>query len=159
MKNKTQEIIKAGLIAGTLDILAANIYVYIKSGKPAVTGIFHYIAGGLFGKDRSLSDGVMTAAGLILHYLIAFIWTIFFFWIYPKVKVMSANRVVTAVVYGLVVWFVMNRIVVPLTNLPTRPFNLTNALINMCILILCIGVPVTFIASRYYKISLRKVIG
>ena len=153
MASRNSKIIQAGLITGTLDILSAFIYYYIKSGKTNFLVIFKFIASGIFGKAAGDGGTNMILAGLILHYAIAFAFTIFFFWLYPKVNLMSKNRVVTAIIYGLFVWSVMNLIVVPLSNTAQRPFNIANAVTNMCILIICIGVPLSFIANAYYKKS------
>src|ERR1700759_2368487 len=151
MTKRTAKILQAGLIAGTLDILSAFIYYYIKSGKTNFLVIFKFIASGIFGKAAGEGGANMILAGFILHYAIAFAFTIFFFWLYPKVNVMSKNRVVTAVVYGLFVWSVMNLIVVPLSNTVHRPFKIEGALINMGILILCIGFPLSFIANAFFR--------
>ena len=151
MKTRNAKILQAWLIAGTLDILSAFIYYYIKSGKTNFLIIFQFIASGIFGKDAGTGGTAMILAGFILHYAIAFSFTIFFFWLYPKVNEMSKNRIVTAIVYGLFVWTVMNLVVVPLSNTVHRPFNLTNAFINMCILIICIGLPLSFVANAFFR--------
>jgi len=151
MKTRNAKILQAGLIAGTLDILSAFIYYYIKTGKTNFLVIFQFIASGIFGKDAGTGGTSMILAGLILHYVIAFSFTIFFFWLYPKINVMSKDRIVTAVVYGLFVWTVMNLIVVPLSNTAHRPFKIEGALINMGILIICIGLPLSFIANAFFR--------
>ena len=96
----------------------------------------------------------MIVSGLILHYLVAFAFTIFFFWLFPKVKALSKNKIVTAIVYGIFTWMVMNLIVVPLSNVPARPFDISNAIINVLILIVCIGLPLSFMAAKFYKKNL-----
>jgi uncharacterized membrane protein YagU involved in acid resistance len=65
--------------------------------------------------------------------------------------VMSKDRILTAVVYGLFVWTVMNLIVVPLSNTVHRPFKIDGVLINMGILIVCIGLPLSFIANDFFR--------
>ena len=151
MITRNAKILQAGLIAGTLDILSAFIYYYIKSGKTNFLVIFKFIASGIFGKDAGDGGTAMILAGLILHYAIAFSFTIFFFWLYPKVNVMSKNRIVTAIVYGLFVWAMMNLIVVPLSDTVHRPFKIEGAIINMGILIVCIGIPLSFMANAFFS--------
>jgi hypothetical protein len=151
MKNKYQEIFKAWLLVGTMDILAAFILVYIRTGKLIIAGILKFIASGLFGKQALTGGRRMILAGLVLHYIIAFIFTIFFFQIFPKIKFLSANRIITGILYGIFVWSIMNLIVVPLSAVASRPVNLTNAVINIFILIIAIGIPLSFMASAYYK--------
>ena len=151
MKKRNAKILQAGLIVGTLDILSAFIYYYIKTGKTNFLVIFKFIASGIFGKDAGAGGTGMIVAGFILHYAIAFSFTIFFFWVYPKVNVMSKNRIVTGIVYGLFVWALMNLVVVPLSNTVHRPFKIEGALINMGILIVCIGLPLSFMANTFFK--------
>ena len=151
MTKRNAKILQAGLIVGTLDILSAFIYYYIKSGKTNFLVIFKFIASGIFGKAAGDGGTDMILAGFILHYAIAFSFTVFFFWLYPKVNVMSKNRIVTGVVYGLFVWALMNLVVVPLSNTVHRPFKIEGALINMGILIVCIGLPLSFIANAFFR--------
>lgn len=145
------EIIKAGAIVGTLDILSAFIYYCIKTGETKFLDILKYIASGIFGKEAFSGGNMMIAAGLILHYIIAFSFTIFFFWLYPKTPVLSKNKILTGIIYGTFNWMVMNFIVVPSSNIPHRPFNIANAVINVIILIVCIGIPLSFMANNFYK--------
>jgi uncharacterized membrane protein YagU involved in acid resistance len=93
----------------------------------------------------------MMLAGLLLHYSIAFASAIFFFWLFPKVKWLSANKVLTGIIYGVFIWMVMNLIVVPASRIGHQPFDVVNAIINMLILIVCIGIPLSFAASSFYK--------
>ena len=151
MKQKYIQILKAGLIAGTMDILAACILVYIRTGHTHATGILKFIASGVFGKAAPDGGSSMIFAGLLFHYLIAGIFAAFFFWIYPGIRITSKSWLATAVIYGIFVWCVMNLIVVPLSRVSSRPITLTNALINIGILIICIGLPVSYIARTYYR--------
>lgn len=143
-------IITAGLIAGSLDILAACVQFYLRTGKNP-DRVLKFVASGVFGKD-ALAGGTLYAAwGLLFHYLIAFSFTFFFFWIYPRWKVLSINKWLTAVGYGLFVWLVMNRVVVPLSQIPKIPFQLTQAMIAAAILICMIGLPLSFTIGKYYS--------
>ncbi|HEY2348538.1 MAG TPA: hypothetical protein VGH64_05960 [Puia sp.] len=151
MTTRNAKILQAGLLTGTMDILSAFIYYYIKSGKTNFLVIFKFIASGIFGKTAGDGGTAMILTGFILHYAIAFAFTVFLFWLYPKMNVLSKNRMVTGIVYGLFVWSVMNLVVVPLSNTVHRPFKIEGVLINMGILIICIGLPLSFIANAFYK--------
>jgi hypothetical protein len=151
MNQKISSIGKAALLAGTLDILAAFVFVFIKTGKPHIFDILKFIASGVFGKAASTGGVAVILAGLLFHFFIATLFTVFFFWIFPKIKISSKNRLVTGIIYGVFVWSIMNLIVVPLSNVAPRPFSLTNALINIGILMICIGIPLSFLAGSYYK--------
>lgn len=150
MSPLASRIIKAGLIVGTLDILSAFTYYFIMSGKSNVLIVLKYVASGFFGV-RALTGGAdMMLAGLLFHYFIAFTFTIVFFLIYPRIPALIKAPLLTGIVYGLIIWAIMNLIVVPQSNVNHRPFNLNNAIINALILIVMIGIPLSYMARAYF---------
>lgn len=98
----------------------------------------------------------MVVAGLLFHYFNAMAFTAFFFLLYPQIPVFANNKILTGILLGLLVFAFMNFIVVPLSSIPSRPLNLINSLINALILICCIGLPLSFIASSYYKKTVKQ---
>lgn len=151
MNNLISKIIKAGLIVGTLDILSAFAYYFINTGEKNIFNVLKFVASGLFGKEAFSAGNRMIITGLVLHYIIAFAVTIFFFLLFPKIKAFSKNKILTGVIYGIFIWMVMNLVVVPLSNIGNRPFTIINALINVIILIVCIGIPLSFMAHKFYE--------
>jgi hypothetical protein len=144
-------VIITALIAGALDIIGA-IISYTAAGGKKPTVIFQYIASAIFGKSAFDGSTLMMIAGLLFHFVIAFIFTLFFFLIFPKVKLLQGNTIIVAIVYGIFVWAVMNRIVIPyFTRLDPVTFDLKKASIAAFILIVCIGLPVVIGANKYYK--------
>jgi hypothetical protein len=140
-------ILIIGLIAGTLDIITALI---LAKGNPLRMGQF--IASGAIGRDAAFAGGLGTSLlGYFFHYFIAYTWTTLFFLLYPKVKLLQKNKIIVGLVYGILVWIVMNRVVLPLSQIPQRPFNLTQALIGMTVLMVMIGLPVSVLTHRYYS--------
>ena len=143
-------VLLATLIAGTLDITAAVIQVSIKGVEPIKIG--YYIASGVFGKEVAYGSGQwMALVGLFFHYVIAFIWSVFMFLVYPRVKKILKNKVLIGVLYGIFVWAIMNLVVVPFSNTPKSPLKLQGAIIACLILIFCIGIPICLIVDRYYS--------
>jgi hypothetical protein len=69
---------------------------------------------------------------------------------------MSTNRVLTGILYGLFIWLVMNRIVLPLSNTPTIPFKLYKAVKAATILIVMIGIPLSFIMQKYFPYHAKE---
>jgi len=152
----SKTILLAGFIAGSLDIITACTQYYITTGKNPVR-VLNYVASGVFGKETAYAPGVgMPILGLLFHYIIAFSFTIFFFWLYPKWKALAWNKFLTAFCYGLFVWAVMNLLVVRLSQTPKGPFDISKAGIAAAILICMIGLPVTFIVSNYYSKKEKK---
>lgn len=88
--------------------------------------------------------------GALFHFIIAYSFTIAFFLIYPHVRLIAKNRFLTGLFYGLIIWAAMNLIVVPQTKIGARPFVLKNALIAAVILIVAIGIPLSYFAYNFY---------
>jgi len=149
-KRLLKVIFYAGIITATLDILAAVLFFILDTGKNPVI-VFDYIASGVFGKAALSGSASMAVWGLLFHYIIAFGFTVFFFIIYPKIKLLQYNKWVTSVFYGLFVWLIMNMVVLPLSNTPLSTFNLLKAIRAIAILIACIGLPLSIIAGKYYS--------
>lgn len=134
-------------LAGTLDGAAAVIqYILSDGGNPL--NVFRFIASGIFGSSALAGGLSMALAGILLHYLIAGIWVSLFFWLYPSVKPTWSNKYISGILYGVIVWFIMNQVVLPLSNTPPLPHNLLYDVIGILILIVAIGLPISFIYDR-----------
>jgi len=147
-------VIKAGLIAGTLDILSAFLYSYIKRGTTPET-VLQYISGVAFGKTAFSSPVMASICGLLVHFAIAMSWTILFFILYRAFNLARLNksdsyRIVTGIVYGIFIWAMMSMVILPLWNNKPYIFNAESAWINALILIVAIGLPLSFIFNKYY---------
>lgn len=143
-------ILKAWLLAGSMDIIAACTYYSLRTGNTPIR-VLKFVASGIFGTGALQGDWEYALYGLLLHYLIAFIFTVFFFVIYPYIRLFWENRWLTAFVYGIFVWLVMNRIVLPLSATPRGPFNWQQAAIGALILVCMIGLPLSLIIGRFYS--------
>lgn len=155
-QNKTAgtAILQAWLLAGSLDIIAACTQFYILTGRSPLK-ILNYVASGLVGKE-ALGKGALVnewwlpVLGLVVHFVIALAFTLFFFWAYPKLKLRSANKFIIGMLYGIFVWCVMNLAVVPLAMDGKLPNNWWKAAQAMLILMFMIGLPIAFIIGRYH---------
>ncbi len=144
-------ILLTGLVAGLCDGTAAVVN-YAAHGGTEPVKIAYYIASALFGRDTAYAGGwPMAVCGILMHFAIAMSWTALFYVVYPRVRKYAGNVVVTAVVYGAFVWVMMNLVLVPLTRTPKGPFNPGRAAIEMGILMLCIGLPVSLMARRHHS--------
>lgn len=149
VKSPAGTIVLAGLLTGTLDITAALLQYYIQTGKDP-GNVLRFIASAVFGAKAFTGGMMMALWGLLFHYCIAFLFATAFFLIYPLVPPAQKNRWLTGIVYGLLVWALMNLLVVPASQAPPLPFRPGRALIAAGILVLCIGWPLSFLANKYY---------
>lgn len=153
MKKFFFTVIKAALIAGTLDILAAFTQAYIKNNTMP-SQVLKSIAGGAFGKETFSSETTMVVWGLIFHFLIAFLFTLFFFIVVSRAPTLVSNPILSGIFYGIFVWATMRFFVLPyLSRLNPRPVVFKDAAIAAGILIICIGIPISYIARNYIRKS------
>ena len=144
-------IFLAGLIAGTLDIFGAlTVYSLILHKGPAML-ILQRIATAALGKVAFKGGWAMAVCGLGFHYIIAYCFTTAYVLLYPYLPFLKKHKLTSGLLYGLFVWLVMNRIVLPRTKLLIPQFQWNSALIAMALLILFIGLPVAYITDAYYK--------
>jgi hypothetical protein len=152
VNNFTKPALLTGLLAGTLDLSGAVISFIISNGRfPGK--ILEYIASAAFGKqviNGSISSNLW---GAFFHYFIAISFSFFYFLIYHKIKFLQHNVFISAVVYGLFAWAVTNMIVLPLSALhsPVIPVNYFVAAKAAVVLVICIGLPITFFAKKFYS--------
>lgn len=147
-------LLSAWLTAGTLDITAAGIQYYIRTGK-GPGGVLRFVASGLLGRKAFAGGNTAAAWGLLFHYCNALLFTLFFFWLFPRLKIMGKNLWVTGLCYGVFTWCVMNLLVVPASRAPHIPFVPGKAAVAMMILMVCIGLPIALIIGRYYQTKSR----
>ncbi|MEO6719374.1 MAG: hypothetical protein ABIN67_03370 [Ferruginibacter sp.] len=147
---KLYTILKATLIAGSLDIIFALTQFYIKTQKSPVL-VLRYIASAVFGKSANNDGAVMPAVGLLFHYLVVLGWVTIFFLIYPKIILVIKNSIVAGLLYAIVIWLGMSFVVLPLTLVPSRSLQIQQALIAILILMVAIGLPLGLIMKKYYQ--------
>lgn len=152
MKSKSGTIFLSGLIAGTLDILAAVIIYAVVLEKTTAIKILQSIASGVFKKEAYTGGTQMAWYGLGFHYLIAFIFAWFYFIIYSYLPFLKKNVILSGILYGILVWIIMNLIVLPIVFplLPEKHFDFP-LLLSILILIVCIGLPISSITRKYYS--------
>ena len=117
-----QAVLYGTLVVGTLDALDAIVFFGLRSGAQPVR-IFQGIASGLLG-PAARQGGVKTAAlGVALHYFIAFGIVLTCFLASRRVALLTRHPVIGGVLYGLVVYAVMNLVVIPLSKIggPSMP--------------------------------------
>jgi hypothetical protein len=142
-------ILWLGLVTGTLDAAWA-ILLNLNLG-PEV--IFRYIASGMFGKAAFAGGPEMVVAGVVFHYLIAYLFTTAFYVWYPAFLAGLKNKYIVAIIYGAFAWMVMNLAVIPLSKIGTFPAHPLPIIKGVLALIICIALPVALVADKNSKRS------
>jgi len=145
--NSTLGLLWGGLICGSMDITAALV-VYGHYGLKPIP-LLQGIAAGLLG-PRALEGGFATVfLGLVCHFVIAFGAATVFFLASRSLSFLVQHAVMSGVLYGVAVYFFMNRIVVPLSAARKYPFSFKMMVIGVVIHIFCVGLPIALSVRRF----------
>ena len=139
-----------GVTAGTLDALAASAQFYLRTGN-SPAGVWRYVASALLGPAARSGGNGTVVIGLPMHYGIALGWTLVFFVAASRWRQLRGNPWVIGALYGVFVWAMMRRVLVPLTGIgPRGAFYAVQAATEALILVVCIGMPIAIGARRVF---------
>jgi hypothetical protein len=136
-----------GFLCGVLDITAAFV-VYGFFGLRPIP-LLQGISRGLIGL-RALSGGLTTAAlGLFLHFFISFSAAAVYYAASRWIRFAMSHTALSGALYGIAVYFFMNRVVVPLSAARKYPFSWELMCIGVTIHIFCVGLPIALTVRRF----------
>ena len=145
-----QPIFWGGLIAGTLDICAAFLTAWLRSGVSPVR-VLHFVASGLIGR-AAFSGGAKTALlGLALHFLIATVATAVFYLASRKWLFLIERPVHFGLLYGIAVYLFMNFVVLPLSLVTRGPVTVSGFVIGLLTIMFFVGLPIALIVRRFSR--------
>jgi signal transduction histidine kinase len=136
-------ILLGGFVAGTLDVGAAAL---INLASPVL--ILHFIAGGLLGKPALAGGASVALLGLVLQWAMSLIIAALYVAAARWLPVLRRRWMACGLAYGIVVFFVMNYVVVPLSAWAKWPrFSAEKFAENMLAMLL-FGFIVAYFAQR-----------
>src|SRR5262245_42306595 len=119
-----QVILVGTLLVGTLDILDAILFFGLRNGATPA-GIFRSIAAGLVGREAARAGGVETVLlGAGLHYFIACSIVTVYYLASRRLAFLARQPLIYGPLYGVLVYFFMNQVVIPLSALGPGRFVL-----------------------------------
>jgi hypothetical protein len=145
-------ILLGGAAAGVLDL----IYAFIVYGMLGITvlAICQSIAAGLLGRASYEGGGSTAALGVVLHFFITTLMAAGFGLAARSFPVLLKKPVISGLVYGLLMFFLMNFVVVPLSAVGWRPLPtgwlLFGTVFTHTVLV---GLPIALIARRYLPVT------
>ena len=120
-----------GLLIGLFDLTFAFTFYGFILGAPLLR-IFQSVAAGVLGRPRAYAGGVPTfLLGILLHFLVATCIATVYFLATLVLPILIRHPIVSGLLYGVVAYFGMKYIVVPLSaigarvTLPRLPILLT----------------------------------
>ena len=143
-------IVVATLISGTLDIVFAMILT-VAFGRQ-IPNMLRTVASGPFPAATGWGAGG-ALLGLVVHYSLMAIMAIIFVLIVRARPTLLETPWRTALAYGVVTYFAMNWLVVPLrfhTPLPPKPISVATQAFAHLVLV---GLVFAFVARRYLSVQ------
>ena len=137
-------ILYGGFIAGTLDIGAAALINWL---SPFV--ILQVVARGVLGK-ASYSGGTYSATlGMLLQWAMSLLIAAIFVFAATRMPILRRRWIAAGLAYGVVVFFVMNYVVMPLSMVGSSPhFTISTFAMNMLAMLL-FGLIIAFFAQWF----------
>jgi hypothetical protein len=147
MKRDLTTAALGGGIGGLLDCIYATVtWGFILGDDPA--GVWQSVAAGLLGK-ASYQGGAATAAlGLALHFFIAFVMALVYVRASRRLPVLSARPWIMGMLYGAVLFLVMNFVVVPLSAIGFHAPKLMGAIRTIIPHVLLVGPAIALVTAR-----------
>lgn len=142
-------VVWIGLVAGTLDISENIIFNAFRHITPYQ--IFQYIASGLIDGRSFTMGGASVALGVAIHYAIAMTWTAVFYLLSRRLKILTRQATICGIVYGGVVYIIMNFVVLPMTRVPHARAAMTVAsrVSGVLALLFCIGLAIALMMKKF----------
>jgi hypothetical protein len=141
MASALKTSIYAGLIAGTIDIGAACTI-----NQVGPVPILRFIASGLLGTPLPHEPWVY-CLGMVLQWLMSIIIAAIFVLASSRIPALLRNWVAAGIAYGIVVYFVMTFVVVPLSRAKSGHVTMISFAENLAAMIV-FGLIVSYIAQR-----------
>jgi uncharacterized membrane protein YagU involved in acid resistance len=141
VRTALRSIVLGGFIAGTIDIGAACLINWL---TPRI--ILQSIASGLLGK-ASFHEGLSSAAlGLVLQWLMSLIIAACFVIAAQRLPSLTKKWLPAGAAYGVVIFFVMNYIVMPLSAVRHHAHFTVQTFIENMLAMILFGLIVAFFA-------------
>jgi hypothetical protein len=140
-------ILVGGLAVGILDGIDAIVFFGFLGVTP--TRIFQYISSGLLGRAAFEGGGGTVALGVALHFVVAFLIATVFNLATLVMPTLLRRPIVWGMLYGVAAYFVMNRIVIPLSAATSSPPTLGPFLNGVVGHALLVGLPIALVARWF----------
>lgn len=146
-----KSIFIGGLIAGILDLIAAFVSAWLRSGTtPRRVTLF--IASGALGPAAFTGGNKIVALGVAFHFLIATGAAAVFYLASRKLRFLIEWPIVMGLLYGILVYLFMNFVVLPRSFIrPAAAAPISARIIGALIIMFFVGLPIALVVRRYSK--------
>ena len=149
----TRAILYGTLAVGTIDAIDAIVVFGLRGATPV--RIFQGIARGLLGPAASRGGWPTAFLGLVIHYFVAFGIVTTYYLASRKLRILRTHPIVCGAVFGVLAYFFMNRVVIPLSAIGGGGMSPLPLFINgILIHAFGVGIPTALIVSRASDVSI-----
>ena len=134
-----QAVLLGTLTVGVLDLIDAMVFFGLRGVAPV--RILQSIAAGLLGRDAFRGGPATAALGALLHFFIAFGIVCVYYLVSRRLGILTRHPVLCGLLYGVIVFVIMNRVVIPLSAAVTGPWSLPGLANGLLIHALGVGLP------------------
>lgn len=140
-------ILVGGLVAGAIDITYALTFSALRGVAP--TRLLQSVASGLLGTAAYQGGQATAVLGFVLHFVLMLIIAAIFYFASTRLRFLIERPVLWGGLYGFMVFWVMNLVVLPLSAFPSevtfRPLWVATSLV---VHTLGIGVPIALASQK-----------
>ena len=141
-------IFRGGLVCGILDITQAIVAWHFQTGARPIR-IWQSVAVGLLG-PKAFQGGMKTALlGGVLHFFIAFSWAIIYYLASRRLAFMIEKPILSGLLFGELVWLVMNFVVIPLSATHRPPWRAAAIITGPIGHLFLVGLPIAWAVKRW----------
>lgn len=140
-------ILWGGLVAGLIDITYAVGFSATRGVPPM--RILQSVASGLLGSPAYQGGAASATLGLVLHFVLMLIIAAIFYFASTRLRFLVARPIWWGALYGFLVYWVMNLVVLPLSAFPSQvKFVPILVITSLIVHAFGIGVPIAIASSR-----------
>ena len=142
--------LKAILWGGLLASFCDMVFAFANYGLKL--GVFKSVLGGIIGREAARAGGVPTfVAGLSVHYLIGIIWAAIYWAASRRMPALVRHAIPAGLLYGIVIFYGMNSVVLPLSALHTNVWPLPWDPLALAVHMGFIGLPIALAARKFSR--------
>lgn len=134
----------AGTTLGAWMIVSLSLIFKVYSPLEAL----QYPASNVIGNAAFAQGYASAAAGVVLHYLICLVWATIYVFLFARQRAVDMHPLLNGALFGIIVWFLMNFIVVPLGVGNHLQVSALSILSGIAAHVVCFGIPLAYVVRR-----------
>ncbi len=145
MLNYLRAILSGGGLCALLDGICVTLLSNAKGIRPV--RVWQAVASAVLGPEAFHDGWAVGCLGIGLHCLVAFAAATAFVFLERNFDILLRHPLASGVIYGLIVFVVMNMVVVPLSAMPKQPLNVAILMVQLVMHIALVGLPISLCAK------------